>query len=565
MLKVLQLNEDILSETELARLLRYISFYHPELDTALYWAQRSLQIAKEINAPTLQGEALEEISYIERRLGNNNASLQATLEALAIYESLGLVERQAASYAQLAQDYMSNGDVQLSITYFKKAETAYRNSEEKVNHALAVLNLGEAYRLAQYPDSAETYFNQALRLNKTLENPTIQSYSLGNLGMVYAKTSRFQLAKEKLNQAISLLTMQGDRYSVSVYTAELGRIYQQEGNWELAEDKLKEALDMVTGEGLKEEIRDFSAMLVDLYEQQQRYSLALRYQKLFQVYQDSLVNKANIQKMEQLKSGYEIDKRESQIELLNQINDNQRHLAIGLAMGVVIFIGFTYLLYRSNKHIKKANALLSRQNRLIEKREEEKALLLRELNHRVKNNLQLISSLLSLQSHALTGNPAKEAIAACQYRVEALSLIHQRLYQEGLQTQVQANEYVKELVLNIFYSYNVHFQPEFDIDPINVDVDLAIPLGLIINELVTNSLKHAYRDIDQPVLKVLLKRQAEGLCLHIVDNGVGISMPPEKTSSFGIKLVNSLVKQLNGIIERGNNDGTDWKVQVRIA
>jgi two-component sensor histidine kinase len=291
----------------------------------------------------------------------------------------------------------------------------------------------------------------------------------------------------------------------------------------------------------------------------------LHYQKVYQVYQDSLVNKANIQKIEQLKSGYEIDKRESEIGLLNTINTNQRYVVVLLGMGVLSLVLFVYLLYRGNSRIKKTNSKLESQKKVIAKREEEKALLLRELNHRVKNNLQMISSLLNLQSRELTGHPAKEAILAGRYRVEALSLVHRKLYQEGPDTRVLIKEYMEELVLGLFHGYGAKFNPDFKISNISVPIDAAVPLALIVNELTINALKYAYTSTSNPTFKIqILSTKEDSLDLEFIDNGEGfIDILDNNSHSFGIKLIYSLVEQLEGSIEKLNGQGTHWRIHVK--
>ncbi len=556
-----------LSKKEQVTSLINIAFFHPNPNIALLSAKQSLQIAKEINEPLLQAEALEEISHIERRLGNNSRSFDASIKALQIYESKGLIERQAASYNQLASNYISDKNYDLAIDYFKKAIDIYINSDEKGNHALTILNLGEAYRLAGYLDSSATSFQQALQLNDLVKNDIIKSYSLGNLGMVYATQNKFKLAKDNLHEAIDILSESGDSYSTSIYLAELGGIHQKENESKFAEEKFLQALTMAKQAGLKEQIRDFSIMLVNFYETQQQYPRALEYQKLFQVYQDSLVNKENVQKIEQLKSGYEIDKRESEISLLNTINTNQKNLVFILAAGVFLLLFFAYLLYRGNTKIKKANYILLDQKEIISKREQEKALLLKELNHRVKNNLQMVSSLLNLQGHELTGHPAKEAIVSGQSRVEALSLVHRKLYQDGVDTRIMIKEYIEELVLGLFHGYNAKFKPNFDIANISIHIDMAIPLALIINELITNSLKYAYENTTDPMLKVALTNDTKDrLHIQVIDNGVGFTtIQTKKNNSFGIKLINSLIQQLEGTIKKTGNEGTHWEIDIKIA
>ncbi len=563
---LLRLSKSNLSQKEKYYAFSDLAFYHPNLDSALIYANKSLVLSEEIGNPLLKAEVLEEISHLERRLGNNEKSFDASFNALKIYESKKMLEQVAASYTQLASNYISDEDFKKGVYYLKLAKEIYNQSPEKTRYALTQLNLGEAYRLRGYLDSAQTSFQETLKLNISLKNDIILGYSLGNLGMVHNAQDSLALAQKELGEAITILKTLGDPYSTSVYLAELGQVYQKEGKSQQAEDKLLDALVMAKEAGLKEQIRDFSASLSQFYTEQQDFKQALAYQKQFQVYQDSLVNKENVQKIEQLKAGYEIEKRESQIGLLNKINSNQRNLLFTLGGGILLTLIFTYLLYKANRNIKKANQTLSEQKELLAKREQEKAWLLRELNHRVKNNLQMISSLLNLQSRELAGHPAKEAILAGQKRVEALSLVHQKLYQEGVDTKIVAKEYVEDLVLGLFHGYNAPFEPTFAIADIHINIDTAIPLALIINELIINSLKYAYTGVANPSLKIVMEAGEENrLHLDIVDNGVGFNPKNKKQNSFGIKLINSLIQQLEGTIKKMEGQGTHWKMDLKIA
>ena len=557
-----------LSQKDKSKLLSLTAHYHQDIDSSLLLAKQSLQIATDIPDLILQAEALEEISHLERRLGNNPKSFQASLDALKIYESLKLTERQAASYAQLASNYISDENYALGIAYLERARDIYSASKQTTNHALTVLNLGEAYRLDGQLEKASLQFEEALKLNESIDNVIIQSYSQGNLGMVQLAQNLPDPAQQNLTEAIDVLRGLGDSYSVSIYLAELGKVYLKKGQSNLAEEKFLEALDMAQKNGLKEQIRDFSTLLSNFYETKKQYQEALRYQRMHQAYQDSLVNKENIQKIEQLKAGYEIDKRESEIGLLNKINTNQRYIVFLLALGLLSLLAFAYLLRRGNSRIKKANTILANQKGEIAKREQEKALLLRELNHRIKNNLQMISSLLSLQGHQLDGHPAQAALLEGQSRVEALSLVHRKLYQDGVDTRIRVKEYIEELVLGLFHGYGANFKPHFDIDDINITIDKAIPLALIINEVTINSLKYAYENIDNPLLKVVLKEteQDNQINIQVMDNGSGFDiMETQQNNSFGIRLVHSLIEQLEGSINTINGQGAHWNMLMKIA
>ena len=556
-----------LSKTDKVQLLIKIAHDHPNSDEATRYAKQSLQIALEINDLVLQAQAWEEIGAIEQRLGNKNNALDATFKALYIYDSLKLPEPQAASYIQIASHHIGEKEYVVGIKYLKSAEKIYTNTKSDLFLGYTLTNLGEAYRFAGQLENAIASLTKALELNKSLKKDVIEGYALGNLGMVYAKQNKFAKAKTFLTKAITITNTLEDAYSTSIFTAELGSIYEKEGDFLLSESKFNEAFTMAKDAGLKEQIRDFSASLSTFYENSNRYSEALQYQKVYQQYQDSLVNKENIQKNEQLKASYEVSKRESEISILNIKNTNQKRWGIALVSGFVIVLFLAYLLYRGNRKIKKSNQILSDQKELISKREQEKALLLQELNHRVKNNLQMIASLLNLQSRELTNHPAQEAILSGKLRVEALSLVHRKLYQEGVDTKIPLKDYIQELVLGLFEGYDAKFSPNFSIADISIGIDVAIPLALIINEMVINSLKYAYEGIENPLLKIIIMQETvEDLHLQVIDNGVGFTkIDNVKNNSFGIKLITSLIEQLEGTMERINTKGTHWEMKIKLS
>jgi two-component sensor histidine kinase/Tfp pilus assembly protein PilF len=543
-----------------------LAYNHPDIDTAYFLSKQSLQLANQLDDDLLIARAYEEISHKENILGNINASFSASFSALKIYENLQMTEQQAAAYNQIAVNYMSSKNYDAAIAYLKKAINIYRVKDENSNLIFTQLNLGEMYRLSGKLDTATTTFNNVLNDNKRKKekNAIAEGYSLGNLGMISNTKGDLASAKVYLNAAIEILSNLKDSYSISIYTTELGEVYAKEMNFEVAEEKFLQGLEIAKGSNFKQEIHDFSKKLSEFYETTSRPEKALRYIKLHQTYKDSLVNKENIERREQIKAGYEIDKRESEIGLLNTINTKQRYLMITLGIILSTILIFLYFLYKGSTRIKKANAALKVQKEIISNKEQEKAILLKELNHRVKNNLQMISSLLSLQSEVLEGHPAKEAIVSGKHRVEALSLVHKKLYQQGVETKIEIKEYIEELVLGLIYSYQIDVNTKFMIEPISISIDKAIPISLIINELVTNSLKYAFATDREPQLKISLKENENGISIAVIDNGKGFEKDAlEKSNSFGIKLVKSLVQQLKGNIELVIDKGAQWTLSFR--
>ncbi|TRX54842.1 sensor histidine kinase [Fulvivirga sp. M361] len=233
-----------------------------------------------------------------------------------------------------------------------------------------------------------------------------------------------------------------------------------------------------------------------------------------------------------------------------------------LVLGTILLIGLMVLIYYGNRKLKKSNIILIDQKVAIARREKEKALLLKELNHRVKNNLQLVSSLLSLQGRQPAHKKVKEALMKSRSRVEALSLVHAMLYRQGADTKVDLSVYIKELALNLCHYHKVKLKLSFNMDSISMNIDKAVSLSLIVNELISNALKYAYPDISNPRLTIALKEIDQQLIIDVIDNGIGFKDHNSK-GSFGLYLIKSLTKQLGGSFEKVASPGTHWKVILR--
>ena len=198
---------------------------------------------------------------------------------------------------------------------------------------------------------------------------------------------------------------------------------------------------------------------------------------------------------------------------------------------------------------------------------DEKVVLLKEVHHRVKNNLQIISSLLNLQMPYIKDSQAIELFKESQNRVISMALIHEKLYQSESLARIDLAEYIQSLTDNLFRSYGAARQAVgLNIEAANVtlDIDTVIPCGLIINELVSNALKHAFPDSWTQAggageIRIGLRRDTgHRLVMTVTDNGVGLpeGFDVQKCESLGLKLVGVLVKQLRGALQLGPDDGT---------
>jgi PAS domain S-box-containing protein len=195
----------------------------------------------------------------------------------------------------------------------------------------------------------------------------------------------------------------------------------------------------------------------------------------------------------------------------------------------------------------------------------EKEVLLKEVHHRVKNNLQVISSILNLQTSYLKDKGTINLLKECQNRIKTMAFIHESLYQNKDFSQINFSEYIVTLVKNLFYSFEANQQKiktNFDIDTIFLNLDMSIPCGLIMNELVSNALKYAFEGGREGAIFIKLKKERGRVRMVVADNGRGI---PEhidfrNTETLGLQLVTTLTEQINGTITMNRNKGTTFEI-----
>jgi two-component sensor histidine kinase len=243
--------------------------------------------------------------------------------------------------------------------------------------------------------------------------------------------------------------------------------------------------------------------------------------------------------------------RENQLQ--KEKLSNEKNLRAYLLSGLFLFIALgtvIFMMYRKQR----------KKSSIIQKQADDLQTLMKEIHHRVKNNLQVISSLLDLQSISIKDQQASGAVREGKLRVQSMALIHQNLYNDGNIKGILMEDYINNLVENLFQSYNIQKNKiclVTDIDHLNLDVDTVIPLGLILNELISNSLKYAFKEKEQGEIFIALKQREKKLELLVKDNGCGF--PPTWTqsqnNSFGYSLINAFAKKLKASLEVYNNYG----------
>ncbi len=277
---------------------------------------------------------------------------------------------------------------------------------------------------------------------------------------------------------------------------------------------------------------------------------------------------ANLQVMYDIKEKeYELADSRQKIQMLiqnqqlQQANLKQAVLIRNITIGfTIIVIVVSLLLYRMVVLYRKGIRKIAKTNSLLEKLVSEKEWLLREIHHRVKNNLHTVICLLESQA-AYLEKDALKAIDDSRHRIYAMSLIHQKLYENEDVKTIDMNDFVTALVHYLKDSYNLKHDITFDLNiaPVLIDTSIAIPIGLIINEAVTNSIKYAFEKNDRGQITVKLYEQQEKIVVIVADNGVGIDMDlvNNPMPSMGLRLIRGLCGDIGGTVSFGNNGGTE--------
>jgi len=204
----------------------------------------------------------------------------------------------------------------------------------------------------------------------------------------------------------------------------------------------------------------------------------------------------------------------------------------------------------------------------LKKSLKEKETLLKEIHHRVKNNLMIISSLLNLQSHYIKDKEALDVFRESQNRAKSMALIHERLYQSTDLKNIDFGDYIRSLTTDLYHSMVSdpgRVNLDLDLEDVKIDINTVVPLGLIVNELVTNSMKYAFPDDECGHIKVELHHEHENVVLRVSDNGVGFprDVDYKNTNSLGLQLVNNLIIQIDGELELDNNQGTTFTIRFK--
>ncbi|WP_420155138.1 histidine kinase dimerization/phosphoacceptor domain -containing protein [Siphonobacter sp.] len=508
----------------------YFSFGMLEMDksnpaNAILYYQKALDISNRIKHVKKQTIMLDYIGFAY-------VSLKEYVTAENYFNKGLKLAEQIKDKEMIGQFNMELATVEDMRKNFSKAlqynQKALDYCEDETKKSTILLNRAIIYKNAgQYEESEKTYL-ECLRLADKLKMDYLRGYVYLNYPNTLIKLNRIDEAERYAQKALVWSKDKPEKYRFYV------------------------------------EIYD---ILTRIAEQRNEYKQALNFHKEWVVARDSVTNFDKRQELVDAETRFRTEEKELEIKRLDEENELKSRqfwwllggMSILLLLLVVASVQYR-IIRKGNQQLEKTNRALSERNTIVSEQSEQLKNLMKELHHRVKNNLAIVSSLLRLQSTRLEDEGAVRAVREGQQRVEAMSLIHQRLYESDNVTKVNMKEYIHDLVQGLFYAYGFkeeNFDLEVDIVSVELDVEVAVPLGLIMNEIITNAFKHAFDQISKPSLSIILN-ETDQLHLEIKDNGPGIDMNAWKkpTGSFGKRLILLLSEQIGAILNVRNENGT---------
>ncbi len=501
------------------------------------------------------GESLNEI-------GDYDAALAQLNKGLAYGRELGNRNTEQEILAIISITYYYLGDLDKSIRIAKTSRAIASELQSKNAECYLLYIIADTYGSLGRYDSATHYFEQLREESLTLNDSDYYGFAVGGLFRTVLLQGNDNL--EEYARAAKEILESGKTYQQlhvkrNIYSS-FSNYYLQKGDYQKAEEYALSHLRHV-----RKFEADTTELVIFALGELSRVQAAIgSFEKAWHTYdtfyQLKMAIVDNNQHRALAQTAVEMDLAEN--ELARQVAEKTarleqqttairtRFFLVSLTVAAIVLVGLLWAYRRAQRD----RQVIKQKNEQIETSLAEKEVLLREIHHRVKNNLQIITGLLDKQARKSSDVAVRKLVKEGQERIQSMALIHQNLYESDQLSGIDIKSYLQELSQNIQRSQAVspeQIQLNLDVDTENLDIDTAIPVGLILNELLTNSYKYAFPAQRKGSIKVDFKKNKDRYLLQVSDDGVGF-IPEEggnKTKSLGLSLVNGLVRQLSGTIE----------------
>lgn len=543
-----------------------------QVDSIWFYENKSMEISKKINYEPGIAHAHTSFGVIYRIRGDYPKALENFLKALAIYEKRNDQRAILVQYSGLAAVYYFQADFKKAENYYLKAIELSRKLGTKEVESNNLCNLAGLYNDRKQYREAEKCLTTALKIDQEMDNQMGIVHELADLGHLYSSMEDYEKAISLSEQAIALSEKIGYPDVMPAAYKMLGSSYSNLNKTKEAEKYYLKALKMLETVNDRSEKMQIEDHLAVLYTKTHEVDKAFEHYRKYIQYKDSMYNETNTRKMVAAEMNYDFEKKKTQMQFEHEKvvyqleSDNKFHKQWRWFFIIVIALAVILLFF-----VKRAYDNKKRLAVLLEAEDQRKDVLLQEVHHRINNNLQIISSLLTLQANNAEDEKLSEYLIQSQNRIQSLSALHELLYDTNSPLEINMKDYLSRVL--DFHQELLNTLPgniliSADIDEVKFPTKLAVPLALIVNELVTNSIKYAFTGLPEGLIKITLGKNEGQNTWHltIADNGKGLPLETEKRrGSLGLNLVTIMTKQIGGTFVSENRNGAFFSVTFSLT
>ncbi len=550
----------------------FVHHYHfGVVDSAIYYLERAQRIYIRDKLSARIPETFLTLAELYSSKGNNLEAMNQVFLALKNFSAAGNQMGEANCYSLLGDLLYHEGQFEEGVFYCNQAIVIQNENRQYTDLAISYRRKASNLKYINGElEHALATINQSIELLQATEDTAnLLLASLSTRGNIFKYMERYEeaLADYWSNYATAMLS--GIFRHAIPALANIGHTHYLLGEYEKALPFLLKAIEIMHDTGITRNRWVTYSHVYLCYEGLNQIEDALKYHKLYSFEHSNFQNNLIDQLEAGLQMRYQTEQKEETIfRQAEWISHQHRMLVLYISIAGLLIIVLAGMFF-SIRSIRKKKSSLQQLNQDLDTRNKQNEVLLKEIHHRVKNNLEMVKSMLSLQSAQIKDSEAKNVLIACQQRIQSMGIVHQKLYQGKNPGSVEMKDYFINLCQGIADTFNLGKQVTIKckMDELELDLDAAIPIGLIVNELITNSMKYAFPDHKSGRITISLsKKQPNSIMLWVADNGVGKSLSRVSNGTgFGMQLIYLLTKQLNGTIREFNCAGTSTFFQFRIS
>ena len=520
--------------------------------------------AKGHNFPVLQYKLNQLAGLGWNNWGRPDSALyyfRKSLDLLAQFPGEG---KETNVYLNIAHVFLDNHNPKRARKYLDLARVSAKESSRPFFKAMILYYEGLTLMAEKKEAEAVPVLEKALKAFKKLPKPEkhhlMQARSLKALAEAHHELGEDEKALKLIRASKSLNVKVFKRYNEMQSELMEAAILSEQDAISASDELLMENLIWAKkSANLNYQIKVYETLAANA-RKSNNLEKALDYQDKV----NDLKEKADPLQQASLLSNTEIEKEEQSVQHLAASNNDKTKRLQRTQIRAAILVGILLILTLASiwfyRHKREQAAQLALEKQQIETSLQEKELLLKEIHHRVKNNMQVISSLLNLQSKGVQDPVALKVMRDGRDRVRSMALIHQTLYQNNDFSNVATADYFHKLAENLFHTYNIdqqRVQLVSQIQPLKFNVDIMIALGLILNELISNTLKYAFPNEQSGEVRISLSADADQVELKVEDNGIGFptNFAPDTSRSIGFSLIHAFTQKLGGSLQLNNAEG----------